>query len=471
MPKSWAAWSLRRRLILIATLAMAMALVVGGLAMYSAAEIQDKQMLDARLEQLGSTILSFVEDELAQDSPEKAASAVLLKTRPASAMLYRYQVWTAEGTLVLRSHEAPPDRPWVDLTRFGYGTARQGGEEYRTFSVPSRDGRFVVQVAENIHERDEQLTTVTTYYVGFLVLPFGVIMGTTWMFLRRSLRSIRSVASQLTNRNPLDFTKLRVESPPEELLPVLRSLDALFERIGQAISVERRFTSVAAHEMRTPLAGLRAHAQLAVTATSAEESRDALDSVIRGVDRASHLLNQLLDIARLEGLTKDSSLLRQRVDVAAIYLDAIHDLQPIASKKNVSITSDLKLSHLEGLPFGIFLILRNLMLNAVLYSPHGGAVRVSTLQEGASAALIVDDSGPGIAVEDRERAFERFNRLGQQETEGVGLGLSIVLMVVELHGAKITLLDSHLGGLRTRIVFAPSPRIQIRATLPRMATA
>jgi signal transduction histidine kinase len=342
------------------------------------------------------------------------------------------------------------------LSQFGFGNARQEGEELRTYALPSRDGRMVVQVAESVDDRAQQLGAVTVRYVAFLLLPFGLIMAGTWLLLRRSLRSIDSIARQLRNRNPLDASALEVDRPPEEMLPIVSSLDAMFGRIRHALSVERRFTSVAAHELRTPLAGLRAHAQLAMRATSADESKESLQAVLQGVDRASHLLTQLLDIAKIEALAEESAPRLQLVDLKQIYFDALKDLMPEANKKGVVVTEDLRVSEVQGLPFGIFLMLRNLLANALLYCPPGGAVRFETFIEGGRAALTVDDSGPGIAAEDRERAFERFNRLGQHETRGVGLGLSIVLMVVELHGAKVSLLDSPLGGLRCRVVFGAS---------------
>ncbi len=469
MPRTWANWSLRGRLALIGFSAMLTALVVGGLAMYSAAEVQDAQMLDARLEQLGSTILSFVENGLA---PERLADQVHLKTRPASALLYRYQVWTTDGTLVLRSHEAPAARPYMVLTQFGFGNAQHDGEEFRIYAVPSRDGHLVVQVAESIEDRAEQLGALTAHYVGFLLMPFGLILAGTWLLLRRALRSVDSIARQLRNRNPLDASALKVVRPPEEMLPIVRSLDAMFRRIRHALSVERRFTSVAAHELRTPLAGLRAHAQLAMRATSAEESQESLQAVLHGVDRASHLLTQLLDIAKIEALAEESAPHLQLVDLKQIYFDALKDLMPAAQKKNVVVTEDVRVTEVQGLPFGIFLMLRNLLANAVLYCPPGGSVRFATFTEGGCAALTIDDSGPGIPAEDRERAFERFNRLSQHDTRGVGLGLSIVLMVVELHGAKISLHDSPLGGLRCKVVFgAPVADLESFGTPQRLVPA
>ena len=454
MAKTWANWSLRGRLALIGFSAMLTALVVGGLAMYSAAEVQDARMLDARLEQLGSTILSFVENGLAPDAGPRLPDRAHLNAPPASALLYRYQVWTTDGALVLRSHEAPTARPLMALRQLGFGNAQHDGEEFRTYAVRSRDGHMVVQVAESIDDRAEQLGALTAHYVAFLLLPFGLILAGTWLLLRGSLRSVDSIARQLRNRNPLDASALKVVRPPEEMLPIVRSLDAMFGRIRHALSVERRFTSVAAHELRTPLAGLRAHAQLAMRATSAEESQESLRAVLQGVDRASHLLTQLLDIAKIEALSEESAPRVQLVDLKQIYFDALKDLMPAAKKKGIVITEEVRIAEVQGLPFGIFLMLRNLLANAVLYCPPSGAVRFETFMEGGCPALTVDDSGRGIPAEDRERAFERFNRLGQQETRGVGLGLSIVLMVVELHGAKISLLDSPLGGLRCRVVFA-----------------
>ena len=434
---------------------MTSSLVCGGFAMYWAALIEDDQRLDARLEQLGSTVLAFAEHGLPVDSEEEIAGAGHLQTRSTAALLYRFQVWSSDGQLLMRSHEAPSDQPLMSRGRYGYDTVRIGDEEYRTFALPSRDRRLVVQVAESIDERASELGAITTYYVAVLLIPFGLLFLATWLLLRRSLASIQAIALQLSHRNPLDVTRLTVESPPEEMMPILKSLDAMFVRIGHAISVERRFTSLAAHELRTPLAGLRAHAQLAATARNAEDARDALRSVILGVDRAARLLNQLLDVARIESVTKEGEL--QSVDVDAVYREALDDLQASAAQKDVSISARFGVAQIEGLRLGLFLILHNLLANAILYCPPRGTVCVSTAPESdGRVSLVVDDSGPGIPVHDRERAFERFNRLGRTHCDGVGLGLSIVLMAVELHGAQISLHDSPLGGLRSRILFASS---------------
>jgi signal transduction histidine kinase len=446
-------WSLRGRLFLIAIFALLASLLFGGLAMYWAASIQENQMLDARLEHLGATVLSFVEEELSAHEAADSSRRLELKTRPTAALLYRYQVWSRAGVLLLRSHEAPADQPLMPLARFGFDTLQINGEEYRTFSLPTKNKEYVIQVAENIGERWTQTTLITFYYVGFLMIPFGLVFGATWLLLRGALRSIDVLADQLRHRNPLDLTPVLVEQPPREILPILKAVDTLFARVGHALSVERRFTSVAAHEMRTPLAGLRAHAQLATRADTEDELQDSLKSLMLGVDRASHLLDQLLDLARIESLADDGVVPFERVGLLEVYLEVMRELGPRGAKKKIAFAHQFGVEYMLGHAFAVSLLLRNLVVNAIHYTPQRGRVEVSATRNGDSIELCVDDSGAGIPAPDRERAFERFNRLGQTKIEGVGLGLSIVLSVVELHRAAIRLLDSPLGGLRVQVTF------------------
>jgi len=447
-------WSLRGRVVLISAFALVASLVLGGLAMYWAASIQDEQMLDARLEHLGATILSFVEEELNEHDPVGAMKYHNLKTRPAAALLYSYQVWSSDGALLMRSNEASRSKPLVSLTQRGFATVSIDDEEFRVFSLPTKNQEFVIQVAESIDAKWAQTGVTTVYYMASLLVPFGLVFVMTWVLLRRSLRSIDTIADQLSHRNPLDLTPPQVDKPPEELLPILRSVDTLFARIGHALSAERRFTSVAAHEMRTPLAGLRAQAQIASKARSKFELQEALASLLLGVDRASHMLDQLLDIARVESLPKGAELRLEWVALAAVYNDVMADFGPNAARKDITVGANFDAEVVHGHAFALYLLIRNLIANAILYTPDGGHVEISSLSDGKTVTVMIDDSGPGIAAPDRERAFERFNRLGQSRAEGVGLGLSIALSAVELHHAQIRLLQSPLGGLRVQVVFA-----------------
>ena len=468
-----APWSLRGRVVLITLFALAASIVLGGLAMYWAASLQDEQMLDARLEHLGATILSFVEEELNEPDPQGAMKYHNLKTRPAAALLYKYQVWSSDGKLLMRSNEASRGSPLAALSSRGFLTTRVDGEEHRVFSLPTKDQEFVIQVAESIEEKWAETGRATAYYMASLLIPFGLVFAITWMWLRRSLRSIDTIAHQLSHRNPLDLTPPHVDKPPEELLPILKSVDTLFARIGHALSAERRFTSVAAHEMRTPLAGLRAQAQIASGAQTRHEMDAALKSLLLGVDRATHMLDQLLDIARVESLPQGTELRLEWIRFADVYRDVMTDFGPNAARKNISLNARFEVDVVYGHQFAMHLLVRNLIANAILYTPAAGRIEIATSGSAQSVVLTVDDSGPGIRAPDRERAFERFNRLGQSGTAGVGLGLAIVLSAVELHHARIRLLDSPSGGLRVQVTFdaavvdRPQPTFKVGAQSPR----
>jgi len=452
-------WSLRRRLVTIASAALLASVLFGGLAMYTAASIEGDQMMDASLETLGSSLLVILEEEIEEEMAEVSAGLhslpLKLSTRPSAALLYRYQVWTRHGTLLMHSYEAPADRPLMPLTRLGFDTVRIGGEEYRSFALPTKDHEYVVQIAENVDERWTQTTRLTAYYVSLLLLPLALVFGGTLLWLRRSLRAVDSLAGQLGERRALDTTPVKVADPPRELLPILKSIDALISRVAHALSVERGFTAVAAHEMRTPLAGLRAHAQLATKAGSEQELKEALDSVMVGADRASHLIDQLLDLARVDTMPKDSEALLGPVDLSDVYQGVMQELGPRAERKRIEFTARFPSGEVLGHQFAVHVMLRNLIANAISYTPEGGQVAVSAQRDGEWVVLTVDDSGPGIRPQDRERALERFNRLGRTQSDGVGLGLAIVHSVAALHQAALMLADSPLGGLRVQVRFAP----------------
>ena len=450
-----ASWSLRRRLTLIAGAAMIASIAFGGVAMYWAASIESDQMLDASLEQLGATVLSFVEQDMSDGTLDTQNKPGPLKTRPSASLLYRYQVWSRQGELLMRSHEAPADVPLVGLSRLGFSTVQIEGESYRVLALPSSNKAVVVQVAENIDEQWREVGSVTAYYMSFLLVPFAIVFGVAWTMLQRSLGSVQSMADQLSDRNPLNLSPIDVHDPPREMLPIIESIDHLFERVGHALSTERRFTSFAAHEMRTPLAGLRVQSQLASRASDEDDRQDALAALRLGVDRASHLLDQLLDLARIEALPTEGAVPMVRLNISDVFQDVMNDLGARALARQVVVHARFDADELRAHRAALYVLLRNLIANAIAYSPVAGSVQLRSEESSDALALTVDDNGPGIAAADRVRAFERFNRLGQIRTQGVGLGLSIALAVAEFHRAKIELQDSPLGGLRVAVRFPP----------------
>ena len=432
---------------------MLIAVLFGGGAMYWAAEIRDRDTLDARLEHLSTALRLFIEHEIEEGEMPRAEDMGPLKAQPTASSLYRFQAWTRHGYLILHSHDASATVPIVDLTQAGYGSITIDDEEYRVLSTVTNEGEVIIQVAECVDERETRLGMITINYVAFLLPPFGLALGASGLMLRRSFRPVHALAEDLRNRSPLDATRPRVTEPPQELQPVLKSLDSLLDRFGHALAAERRFTAVAAHELRTPLAGIRAQAQLASTSTDSGESAEALAAVMSGVDRAARVLDQLLDLARVDAVSKEVASISRLVDLSATFQELMHDLEPMARARRIVLSASFVAGHIYGLKFPIYTLLRNLINNAIQYSPEGGRVEVATAWHGAEVMLTVDDTGPGIPAAARERAFDRFDRLGNSGADGAGLGLSIVAQVVELHQAKIQLLDSPLGGLRVQVLF------------------
>jgi signal transduction histidine kinase len=447
MPEVLLARSLRQRIATISALSVSAALLMSVVWLHWAEESKDEKSFDARLEQAAKTILAFAKEDVQELDKAKRQHAPVVTLGPANDVIYRFQVWTSDGNLLLRSQSAPTVEPLTALAQTGLATVNIAGESSRLFGIRDPDGALVVQVAEPLLERNDDFG----YYLLPLILPFLVSLGVTSWMLKGSFRTLDAMAARMRQHNLLDVNPMQIDKPSKEMLPVIDAVNSLFLRTGNAISMEQRFTSMAAHELRTPWAGIRAQAQLARTARSGEELQSALQSLIRGIDRASHVFDQLFDLARLESMGDDITSKFQSVRVSMAFQQVLDETRCLAQSKGVTVVSRFSADEVLGIDFILYLMLRNLVSNAILYTPKGGRVEVFTQDHDQHLILTVDDSGKGIPAEARDKAFERFNRLDQHGADGVGLGLSIVAQVVALLRAKIQLLDSPLGGLRVQV--------------------
>jgi two-component system sensor histidine kinase QseC len=226
---------------------------------------------------------------------------------------------------------------------------------------------------------------------------------------------------------------------PTEIRPLVSSLNKLFERLHTALETERRFTDDAAHELRTPLAALKTQAQVSLRATSDEERQQALRQVINSVDRASHLVEQMLTLARLD--PSSSTLMREKVNVHDLAADVVAQLVPAAIQKNlnIEITGD-ETAVVSVEPVSMSILIRNLVDNAIRYTPIEGDVVINVDRTADDKVVLsVLDTGSGIAAELQERVFDRFYRVVGNSSSGCGLGLSIVKRVADLNGLHIEL--------------------------------
>jgi two-component system OmpR family sensor kinase len=238
---------------------------------------------------------------------------------------------------------------------------------------------------------------------------------------------------------------------PDEVRPLVQELNLLFGRVRTAFDAQQNFVADAAHELRTPLAALKLQTQSLERADSPEARQVAVGRLSAGIERATRLVEQLLVLARQEA----NAAPRQAVDMAGIARRAVADLIGVAQARDIDLgLQRADAAEVQGQPDALTILLRNLVDNAIKYTPSGGTVDVSVLADGRAVTVLVEDSGPGIPAEERERVFDRFYRVPGSDAAGSGLGLAIIKSIAERHGAKLTLGESaRLGGLEAKVTF------------------
>ncbi|WP_080898398.1 ATP-binding protein [Variovorax paradoxus] len=446
-------WSLRHRVAAIALFVCTATLLAGGLAMHRADIISDRNVLDARLVTLARTVLAFAEHEIEEEGFIEGLSDVVKQTESSLDARYHYRIWSVEGRLLHQSHKGRQADPVQPIAQRGFGETVVDGEEVRTYTHVAAKTGMVIQIAERQSDREAAAGITTGYFLSFLAIPLLLIFVSTWWFVNQALRSVEGYASQLRERHALDLSELKVANPPIELKPMVDSINGVFARFRSVLSSEREFTAIAAHEMRTPLAGLRAHAQLATAvAASPQELSSSLRGLMSGIDEASYLLDQLLDLARVDSLAVVGHVAVD-VNLQKVFQDVMSELGPVAAHSQVTVATRLEVSRLPAVELGLHMLMHNLLDNAIRFTPAGGRIEIGSLPVREGVLLTFDDSGPGIPASQHAAAFQRFNRLGRVDPHGVGLGLSIVKAVALAHHAEVRLQKSPLGGLRVEITF------------------
>lgn len=346
-----------------------------------------------------------------------------------------FQLWEGEGErLLMRSVNAPP-QPLGGFMR-GYGTTRVDGELFHTFVV-ERDGLWLL-MAQDDYIRSElsaqiAIAALLPHAVGIPLLALLV-----WVLVGRGLAPLEALRGALTGRSADNLAPLAAGvADARELQPLVAELNRLLARLQESFARERRFTADAAHELRTPLAVLRIHAENALAATGDVEREVALRHLLGGVERAARLVEQLLTMARLE--PEGSVPAREPVALAALLREEIAALVPMALRRgqDIELEADETLPAVAGDPLLLGVLARNLVDNALRYSPDDTTVRVSLAPVQGGVALRVQDQGPGIPADAVERVFERFWRAQSGRGDGAGLGLAIVRRIAELHGGTV----------------------------------
>lgn len=434
--------SIRRNLLAALLGAIFVVILLGGWATYLTARDEVGSMFDYQLQQVALSL---------RDQPFEGPAEALANNENLD---YVIRVWNQSGLSVYYSkpHETLPE-----LTRLGYSTADTSEGEWRVFAIQHHGLTIAVAQPMQVRNRLAASAAWHTLKPFFVLLPvLGVLI---WFIVSMGLKPLARLAQSVHTRSPDSLSPLVEAGVPEEAQPLVHSLNDLLARLKTALDAQRALVADAAHELRTPLTALQLQVQLLERAPSAEERSAALETLQTGLQRAIHAVQQLLTLARQEPGAAEYRLVS--VSLAQLAREAVVAQEGLAEAKGIDlgVTQADEQAVVSGDREALRILLANLVGNALRYTPRGGRVDVACgLHEGRTF-MSVDDSGPGIAPEDRERVFDRFYRGaagGETGNEmGSGLGLSIVKAIADRHGASIVLGDSEVGGLRATVSFSP----------------
>ena len=444
-------WSLRRTLLAV-LLGLTLALWVGSAAIvYVEARRESQELFDQSLIETGHLLLSLVEKDAREhgltgpiDLPLRGHPNphhyLLFKVRDAQQrVLYRND---AASDIAL-SRSAPDGLSWTTIA----------GQRWRLYSLWDQPRSLQLLVAEPTSHRDDISRGFFYRIALFGLLLVALATFAIWWSIHRVFRVLQASAGEVSARTPHELADVNLSGAPAELHPLLLEINRLFGRVRHSRDNEQRFTADAAHELRTPLAAIKTNLQVLQRARSAQEREEFIAALGASVERATRLVNQLLALARLDPQAQAETALAAG-DLAPLLARQEGQWQEAAAPYGLALSVTMAPAPCALDADSLQILLRNLVDNALRYTPAPGAVVVSCGVEEGRSYLRVADTGPGIAADMHERVFERFVRLGGGQLPGSGLGLSIVRCIAERHGAQIVLGTGLQGrGLAVTVMF------------------
>lgn len=379
--------------------------------------------------------------------PRLAGDGILDEEESTEADRLYLQVVANDGELMVGDDNLPrpslydfPETDKVKLRNELYdGIELRVGYLYVDLVPGGDDGQVLVQVGEPLAKRNRLANEIIkgVIFPQFVILPGAVLL--VWFGLTRGLAPLKLLQERIRARNADDPSPIDPRGAPEEVGPLIDAFNDLLMRQGQSVRAQKRFIADAAHQIKTPLAGLQTQAEMALREHDPEELRRSLDQLLRSAQRAGRMVSQLLAMARAEHLRDATAFVE--LDLAALARDTVGDWVPQALSRDIDVAfeapEDMPLV-VNGNPVLLREALSNLIDNALRYTPRGGAVTVRLAREDDTVVLDVTDTGPGVPPAERELVFERFYRVLGTQVDGSGLGLSIVREIAEQHGATIS---------------------------------
>lgn len=438
--------SIRIRLFVILLLATGVVWLSAFVWIQQSTRAEVTRVLDARLAEAGQMVSSLISDRRIDVASAATIAADQSRAENPAGAEYSHklscQIWSLDGALVGASGGAPAGQ--LSALDEGFADSMIDGEEWRVYSVVNQELGVRVMVGDSHKVRDRLVRDVTTGLIlpALLILP--VLAGLIWLSLRRGLRPLDRLARGLSRRTADDLDPVGTSTLPDEIAPVATAINGLFGRVSAARDREKAFTSFAAHELKTPLAGIKTQAQVAMMAPDDATRAGALDRIQQGVARTDRMVRQLLSLASVDRAERQQET---AVDVMAIIHDIIDELARTAAARDVTLT----VSGEGPMPVRsdavlLTVALRNIIENAIAVAPDASEVEITVERQGARLTIHVADRGPGIDEADRAHVTDRFFRGGSANTNGSGLGLAIVKTATERLGGRLEFSPRPGGG-------------------------
>jgi two-component system OmpR family sensor kinase len=425
--------SIRRHLLIALSAAILLGLVGGAIGTYRIARQEAGELFDYHLRQLA---LSLRDQSFSNNAPRPGLADGL------DDHDFVIQVWDLDGVPVYHSD---PSRELPRQPHEGFATVDTPTGRWRVFTARMHDQ--YVQVAHPRHVRDRLAATMAARMLLPLLLVTPILALLIGWIVGRGLAPLDRIAASVARRAPGALQPLARNGVPTEAVPLVDALNDLLVRLEQALAAQRTFVADAAHELRTPLTALQLHLQLARRAPE-DQRTEAFEELRGGLERASHVVQQLLTLARQEPGARDNQP-AVTIELAPLAAQVVADHLRLAESRGIDLgIADADGSaQVEGHAEALRTLIANLVDNALRYTPAGGRVDVATRRADGATLLEVTDSGPGIPPDERERVLDRFYRRAGTGESGSGLGLAIVKAIADRHGASVHLEEARLGGL------------------------
>ncbi len=441
--------SLTKRFFRLLMIPLGSALMLIGAVAYGSIYHEAHEIYDAQLAHFAQIISSLLRNEIIDDSGEVLTLSLDQDTIfHGDAKKLSYRAWY-HGHAVIVSQTAAK---FTDsATKTGYKDVVVATKHWRSFTLVDDASGIKVEVSERREVRREIVISLMLSLLMPVLCAIPFIILLLWLATRKGFAPITTLSEDVGRRSAEDLSPLDVSDIPQEVASIVEAINGLMYRVEHSIALEKQFTDNAAHELRTPLAVLKTQVQ-AILYTHDTTTRDnLLKELEKGITRATKMVEQLLTLARVE----HNSQPFQAVNLSILIQNCIAELVPLALQKHITVTADITPDiMLDCDANAIEIVMRNLLDNSIKYTQAEGSIHAQLYKQDQSVILHLDDTGPGIPVEERSEVFQRFYRLKRETASGAGLGLSIVQTIIQRHHAQLVLGDNPAGeGLRVTVRF------------------